>query len=288
MNELKINPKFRDIIPPLDSEEYENLRESIASEGCRDAIIVWNGTIVDGHNRLQICKEFDIPFNISEKEFDDEDTAIEWILRNQLSRRNLSDVERIRVVSKLKDCLAARGRENQVLSGELYGMGGKVLTDLSKPLSPINTRKKLAKMAGVSEGTYAKAEKVDSEAPTPIRAAMGKTISIDRAAQLNSVLKQTPEQEREAEAKRLLTAEFKEREDRIYREEKIAKTLMNIISVAVLNFDYINDEYVDIFIRKSNFMSVLSMVEAVDEEIGYLLKLKEMFLSRENKEDGNG
>jgi len=51
MNELKINQKFKDAIPPLSDEEYANLRESIQAEGCRDAIIIWDSNIVDGHNR---------------------------------------------------------------------------------------------------------------------------------------------------------------------------------------------------------------------------------------------
>ena len=110
MIELKINPRFRDAIPPLDAEEYENLRESIKSEGCRDAIIVWGDVIVDGHNRYEICTDFDIPFRTFEKTFEDEDDAETWILRNQLGRRNLLDVERGRLALKLKDCIAARAR----------------------------------------------------------------------------------------------------------------------------------------------------------------------------------
>jgi hypothetical protein len=52
LQELKINPRFQAAIPPLTAEEYDNLRESIFSEGCRDSLIVWNGVIVDGHNRF--------------------------------------------------------------------------------------------------------------------------------------------------------------------------------------------------------------------------------------------
>ena len=55
-----IDPEFRDRLPRLMPEEREQLKKSICSEGCRDAIIVWedeNGNIVvvDGHERLEIC-----------------------------------------------------------------------------------------------------------------------------------------------------------------------------------------------------------------------------------------
>jgi hypothetical protein len=115
--ELRINNKFKDLIPPLDFEEYENLRESLKNEGCRDSIIVWNGVIVDGHNRYELCKELRIPFNAFEKSFESEDDVLLWIMKNQLSRRNLCDVERGRLALKMKDIIAARARENCSLGG---------------------------------------------------------------------------------------------------------------------------------------------------------------------------
>lgn len=53
---LKINKEFEELIPPLTIEEEENLENSLKNEGCRDALVVWNGTIVDGHHRYKICK----------------------------------------------------------------------------------------------------------------------------------------------------------------------------------------------------------------------------------------
>ncbi len=271
MNELKINPRFKDAIPPLTNEEYENLRESIKSEGCRDAIIIWNGVIVDGHNRYGICTELGILFNTLEKSFENDNDAEEWIMRNQLSRRNLIDVERGRIALRLKELIAARARENQ-------GMRTDLLTNLSKG-EVLNTRKEIAKLAGISEGTIAKIEKVDDEAPTPIREAMGRTISIDRAAQFNNQLKQVPEYAREDEAKRLLREAFAEREARIYKEEKITDKLHNIVSAAAIDYEYITEECVDVYIKKCP-VSVLDIANSIDDEIRWLLKLKEIFLRR--------
>ena len=65
MNEhLKIDEEFRTIIPPLTAEEYGNLERSLRMEGCRDAIRVWDGVIVDGHNRYEICRRWNIPYNV--------------------------------------------------------------------------------------------------------------------------------------------------------------------------------------------------------------------------------
>lgn len=50
MNEIQINPELRDLIPPLQLEEKESLEKSILEEGCRDKLITWDKTIIDGHN----------------------------------------------------------------------------------------------------------------------------------------------------------------------------------------------------------------------------------------------
>ena len=282
---LKINPKFRDIIPPLDAEEYENLRESLKTDGCRDAIIIWDGVIIDGHNRHKICVENGIPFRTLEKSFADEDDAAIWIIQNQICRRNLSDLDKVRMAAKVKDCLAARAKENQILSGEIYGKSGMVLTDLSKPISPINTRQEIAKITGVSEGTIAKIEKVNREAPAPIREAMGKAISIDKAARFTAVLKEVPEAERETEARRLLMAEYAEAEAKIYREEKMVNKLFNMISAAALDYEYISEDCVDVYIKQSP-IPVWDIAKSIDGEIEWLLKLKEMVLRRGKELEG--
>jgi len=91
---LRIDPEFKAIIPPLQSDERALLEQSIRAEGCRDAIVVWDGTIIDGHNRYEICSRFDVPFQTKEMAFADRYEAMNWIIMNQLGRRNLSDAAR--------------------------------------------------------------------------------------------------------------------------------------------------------------------------------------------------
>lgn len=40
---LKIEPKFKNLIRPLQRKEYLQLEQNILSDGCRDPIITWNG-----------------------------------------------------------------------------------------------------------------------------------------------------------------------------------------------------------------------------------------------------
>lgn len=59
---LNINQELKELIPKLQQEEYQLLEKSIIEEGCRDSIIIWNNTIIDGHNRYEICTKNNIPY----------------------------------------------------------------------------------------------------------------------------------------------------------------------------------------------------------------------------------
>jgi N6-adenosine-specific RNA methylase IME4 len=74
----------------LTKTEKEKLEESILAEGCRDALVTWNGILIDGHHRYEICRRNNIPFNVIEKEFDDRQAVKAWMIANQLGRRNLT------------------------------------------------------------------------------------------------------------------------------------------------------------------------------------------------------
>ena len=85
LNDLKIDPEFEEKIPPLTEDEFLLLEQNIVADGeVLDPLIIWNNTILDGHNRYRILKKHpEIPFKIFPKEFPDKYAAIAWICRNQ-------------------------------------------------------------------------------------------------------------------------------------------------------------------------------------------------------------
>jgi N6-adenosine-specific RNA methylase IME4 len=87
---LKIDPEFAALIPPLAPEEREQLERNILADGCRDPLTVWDGVIVDGHNRYEICTRHGLNFLVCDKDFANRDEAMDWMDANQLGRRNLT------------------------------------------------------------------------------------------------------------------------------------------------------------------------------------------------------
>lgn len=101
---LHVDEEFQGLCPPLLPEELELLRSSLQSDGCRESIKVWEQggkrLIVDGHNRYAICREGSIAFNVEAMEFDDRAAAVDWIINQQLGRRNLTPEQKTYLIGK--------------------------------------------------------------------------------------------------------------------------------------------------------------------------------------------
>ena len=101
--ELRIDPEFQNKIPPLTDDEFERLKKNILSDGkVNRPLTVWNGIIVDGHNRWKIIQENPwLPYTVEEKNFPDKWAAFDWMYENQLGQRNLSDEQKTYLRGKL-------------------------------------------------------------------------------------------------------------------------------------------------------------------------------------------
>lgn len=191
--QIKIDPEFQHLIPPLSTEEYSGLEQSLLDEGCRDALVVWDGTLIDGHNRYEICKRHGIPFETVERFFANRDAAIEWIILNQFGRRNLPQHERARLALRLKPIMAKEARERQATS--TGGSSPQLVPNLAQGGDKGKTREKLAQIAGVGHTTLDKVERIENEAPKPVRDASRRgEMSINAAYQ---VVQMEPEQQQE-------------------------------------------------------------------------------------------
>ena len=151
MKELKIDREFQALIPPLSDEEFRQLETNVLKDGCRDALVTWKGTLVDGHNRYEICSKHDIPFQTVERDFSDRQSAIEWIILNQFGRRNLTAFQRSELALKLKPMIREKAKENKD-----SGLKQNFTVSQKSDERNIRTDEELAKTAGVSRDTIRK------------------------------------------------------------------------------------------------------------------------------------
>ena len=180
MSALIIDPEFKALIPPLTPEEFAQLEANLKAEGCRDPLVMWQGIIIDGHNRYEICTRHGIGFEKVRKEFADRSEVIEWIIRNQFGRRNLDAYQRTKLALRLEEAIAARAKANQRDHGGTAP--GKTLSQKSAEVSPVETREEIAKLAGGSRDTVDKVKAIEKKAAPEIKAALAKgEISINKA-----------------------------------------------------------------------------------------------------------
>ena len=157
--ELTINPVFDSVLPPLKEEELKKLTNHLIEEGCRDALVTWNGVILDGHNRYRICWEHNIPFEYSEIECESETAAKLWIIDTQLGRRNVPDFVKVENVLPLEDEIKAEA-EKRMLAGKKQGSDPKERF----PGGSGQTRDILGNLAGISGRSFDKAKWISDNA----------------------------------------------------------------------------------------------------------------------------
>ena len=139
-DEFTIDEEFRDLLPPLNQEDFEQLEKNIVRDGCRDALMIWKEKriLVDGYNRYAICTKHGIPYRIELKSFKDRDAVMDWMIENQKSRRNMTKFQWAEVVLKRKESIAAKALQNKLAGVRLESNKG------------VDTLKTLAKLAGIT------------------------------------------------------------------------------------------------------------------------------------------
>ena len=161
LSSLKIDPEFSAQILPLSFEELQQLEMNMIRDGkLTDPIIVWNKTILDGHNRYNILRKHSfIEYEIKEMEFSSRQEALIWICNHQLGRRNLTPERR-------KYLIGTRYEAEKQISqnrGNQYTSTKKDATIQNDPCQNKSgshvTRQRIANETGTSEGYVQRAEK---------------------------------------------------------------------------------------------------------------------------------
>ena len=159
ISDLIIDKEFESVIPPLDEQEFEFLKESILQDGeVYHPLVVWNNIIVDGHHRYKILKEHpDIKYRVTERCFENRYEAISWICLNQLGRRNLSSVQKTALMGRR---YKAEKQEREFHGNQHTNQHKKVVRAQNEP-SPDEdhpTARKIAKEMNTSPATVRRSE----------------------------------------------------------------------------------------------------------------------------------
>ena len=166
MQDLIIKEELRTLLPPLSAEEYAGLEADILRDGCLSPLTVWNGILIDGHNRYDICKKHRITFSTNTVVLDNLDDAKLWAWKHQEHRRNLTAYHRAELTLKLKDVIATKAKERQKASGgdRKSEEAKSVPPKSAEPVTARETRQELAEIAMVAPSTLGQVEYISNHA----------------------------------------------------------------------------------------------------------------------------
>jgi hypothetical protein len=90
-----IDDEFRNLFRPLNEDECGTLRTNLKAHGPIAPFPYWfdgkNNILLDCHHSREYCIAEKIRFTYREMKFSSREEAIQWVLNNQLGRRNLTE-----------------------------------------------------------------------------------------------------------------------------------------------------------------------------------------------------
>lgn len=202
--EIVVLPELKAYIDPLTADEYEALERSILSEGCRDALVLWGNTLVDGHNRYGICQKHGLPFNtIQNTRFQSMEDIHLWMIDQHLGRRSVSDFQRGVLALRKREIIAERrasaaaavnaakaeSSADAPWEGDVDPAIAQALANSPKvPDEALDTREALARAARLSAGQVKMIEAIQQNAaPEVVAAVKAGELSLNAAAVVSTL-----------------------------------------------------------------------------------------------------
>lgn len=179
-NGFKTIEVLSSFLPVMENVLYKQLKENIRKNGVIDPILYYtleDGTklVIEGHTRLRAAIETrkkEVPTKEIQENFKSIADIKFWMVKQQFQRRNLSNVEKLKLAYLSKDVIVQQAKQNIKKGG-----AGKAID------KPIDTDFEIAKIAGISKSSvsrYTKVMKYGSE--SLIKKMQNGEISIKQAA----------------------------------------------------------------------------------------------------------
>jgi len=275
--ELIVDSEFQKLIPALNPEEKVQLEKNIVENGCLDSIKVWNGIIVDGHNRYEICSQNNISFTTLDMQFDSREAVKEWIIKNQFGRRNISTYQRAVLALELEELFKARAKGKEHIRKT-------TLQNSAKSQNTIDTREELAKIANTSHDTIQKVKMIQAKAPEVIKQKVQSgEITINKAYVSAKAIDKLPEDQKEIVISKIESGKVDNvgmAVKQLREEEKIKEYKKEVVNKPIIHnadfykfIDTIPDNYFDMLLTDPPYITDVDNIHTFSNWI-YSVKKK--------------
>jgi len=167
------------IFPKLDETAFEALKADIKANGQRNPIMVKDGEVIDGQNRLRACEELNLVPWMQEYQGDD---LVEFVLAQNLHRRHLTAGQSATIVALAQDWSLAHPSGKLPKSNKINDLDEKTnVAILPTKGLPVDTQSDRAEKSGASKRTQGSADKLVKENPELAKKVATGEISLNQA-----------------------------------------------------------------------------------------------------------
>jgi site-specific DNA-methyltransferase (adenine-specific) len=153
--EIRVNPEYEEIMPLLSDEQYNKLKADMELHGQEEPITVnEQGVVLDGHNRLHICRQLKIEPKYKIRYSADKLDEKLYVVRVNLMRIQLTDAQKIRLGKTMEPIYRQKAERNMSLGGK-----GSSIEE------PLHVDRDVARDVGLSETQYYRGKAVLEEDP---------------------------------------------------------------------------------------------------------------------------
>ena len=131
------------VFPSMTEEEYAGVKADVALNGIKEPIAIWQGQIIDGRHRYQICQELGIQPPL--RYLDDDTDPVSHILSENMIRRNMNPGQRAIIMAMLPKVGLGGDRHSHAFETARFSL---------------KTQFERAQVAQVNEATIQKADTV--------------------------------------------------------------------------------------------------------------------------------
>jgi ParB-like chromosome segregation protein Spo0J len=169
------------IFPLMSDEALDELAADIKEHGLRDPVVMHDGTVIDGRNRLEACHRAGVEPTFTE--WTGSGSVVTWILSVNLHRRHLTNQQRAMIAGKVAHELAAEAKSR---SAQNLRKSGDPVEGLNPgPSGESKSAARAAKLLNVSRDATNKAARIaKSGSDELVQAVTDGTISLDAAARV--------------------------------------------------------------------------------------------------------
>ena len=176
---LKVHPAA-EIFPMLNAEELDALALDIKANGLQQPIVMWEGLLLDGRNRLAACAICGVEPSFKQYEGN---SPVTFVISANIKRRQLDASQRACVAVEIEPMFVVEAKKKQEEAGKKYGRGQKVEGNFPQPKRAPQARDLAANVVGVDGSMVTRAKAIKAADPEAFERIKAGTVKVSEVHQ---------------------------------------------------------------------------------------------------------